>query len=119
MKIGQIIRERRQEMGRTLESFALEVETDPGNLSRIERGLQQPSEAFLEKAAQALGATVAQLYALAEQLGDYAVEIQAHPDMDSNASKMRRCYAKLTPQNQLLANEIIKLLLKSQEDPAP
>jgi len=66
MKIGQVIRERRQEMGLTLESFALELDIDGSNLSRIERGLQQPSEAFLEKAAQALGTSVAHLYALLE-----------------------------------------------------
>ena len=116
MKIGQIIRERRQEMGRTLESFALEVETDPGNLSRIERGMQQPSEAFLEKAALALGTSVAHLYALAEKLGDYEVDRQAQPDLESNASQMRRFYGKLTPHNQRLANDIIKLLLKSQDE---
>lgn len=117
MKIGQIIRERRQEMGRTLESFALEVDTDPGNLSRIERGMQQPSEIFLERAAQALGTSVAQLYALAERLGDYDVTLSDNPEQESNASNMRRLYGRLSPRNQRLANEIIKLMLKSQENP--
>lgn len=43
MNIGKVIRALRTERGDSLETLAFEVGTDASNLSRIERGLQQPS----------------------------------------------------------------------------
>ena len=40
MDIGKNIRARRKEMKMTLEQLALEIGSDTGNLSRIERGQQ-------------------------------------------------------------------------------
>ncbi len=42
MNIGKVIRALRTERGDSLETLAFEVGTDASNLSRIERGLQQP-----------------------------------------------------------------------------
>ena len=66
MNIGKVIRALRTERGDSLETLAFEVGTDASNLSRIERGLQQPSEDVLKAIAAALESSVAELYALAE-----------------------------------------------------
>ena len=71
MNIGKVIRALRTERGDSLETLAFEVGTDASNLSRIERGLQQPSEEVLKAIAAALQSSVAELYALG------AVENQA------------------------------------------
>ena len=53
MNIGKVIRALRTERGDSLETLAFEVGTDASNLSRIERGLQQPSEDVLKAIAAA------------------------------------------------------------------
>ena len=47
MDIGKNIRARRKELKMTLEQLALEVGSDTGNLSRIERGQQIPNRKLL------------------------------------------------------------------------
>ena len=69
MEIGQIIRALRQERGETLEQLAHEIGTDPSNLSRIERGVQQPAADSLKMIAAALHTTVAALHTRAEGVG--------------------------------------------------
>ncbi|MBF8733080.1 helix-turn-helix domain-containing protein [Pseudomonas guariconensis] len=54
MDIGQIIRTARKAKGWTLEELAHRVETDTGNLSRLERGKQGASKELLLRIMQAL-----------------------------------------------------------------
>lgn len=49
MDIGKKIREARKAKGLTLETLANQVDTDTGNLSRLERGLQGPSHELLKR----------------------------------------------------------------------
>lgn len=49
MDIGQRIREARKARGLTLEALANQVDTDTGNLSRLERGKQGASQELLTK----------------------------------------------------------------------
>ncbi|CAM5443237.1 hypothetical protein SVIOM74S_02128 [Streptomyces violarus] len=53
---GTELRRLRQRQGLTLAALAERVKTSKGYLSRLERGLQQPSEAFARACDQALGA---------------------------------------------------------------
>lgn len=55
MDIGQSIRKERKAKGWTLEELAHQVDTDTGNLSRLERGLQGASQELLSKIMKALG----------------------------------------------------------------
>ncbi len=54
---GKRLKELRQKTGRTLREFCLSNEIDPGNYSRMERGMFPPPqrEDILEKYATALG----------------------------------------------------------------
>ncbi|MDG1820912.1 MAG: amino-acid N-acetyltransferase, partial [Methylophilaceae bacterium] len=63
MQLGNIIRNRRQAAKMTLESLAKAIESDAGNLSRIERGELGISEMQIRKIAQALNTTPASLFA--------------------------------------------------------
>lgn len=54
MDIGQIIRNARKAKGWTLEELANRVDTDTGNLSRLERGKQGASKELLLRIMQAL-----------------------------------------------------------------
>lgn len=49
MNIGEAIRAARKSKGWTLEKLAQEAGTDTGNLSRLERGLQQVNEHLMQK----------------------------------------------------------------------
>jgi amino-acid N-acetyltransferase len=66
MSIGNAIRKRRKSLGLTLQALASLVDTDTGNLSRMERGLQGVSEPMLLKLCSALECTPSFLYAQVE-----------------------------------------------------
>lgn len=66
MNIGSEIRRRRKALEWTLEELASRVNSDTGNLSRIETGKQGVSKEMLEKLAKAFGCTVTDLFAGAE-----------------------------------------------------
>ncbi len=61
--LGLAIRQQRKALHMTLQSLALKVGADAGNLSRIERGALGVSEALLRKIALALECSPAYLYA--------------------------------------------------------
>ena len=66
MSIGNAIRKRRKTLGLTLQTLAQQVDTDSGNLSRIERGVQGVSETMLRRLCTALDCTPAFLYSQSE-----------------------------------------------------
>ena len=59
MDIGKIIRDARKAKGWTLDELSSRVETDSGNLSRLERGKQFASKELLNKIMAALDMTIA------------------------------------------------------------
>lgn len=63
MLLGNIIRSRRQAAKITLETLAVAIDSDAGNLSRIERGELGISEVQIRKIAAALNTTPASLFA--------------------------------------------------------
>lgn len=63
MKLGGIIRNRRQAAKMTLETLAKAIDSDAGNLSRIERGELGISEGQIRRIAGALNTTPANLFA--------------------------------------------------------
>lgn len=128
MKIGEIIRKIRLEQGMTLEEVALSAGTFAGNLSRIERGKQQPSVELLEHIAHALQTTVAGIYNYGQ-----TTTVTAHTDQKENTTPhliqeadgpeyanevilFRRSFKELTTTNKLLAVEFVKLLNRLQRE---
>ena len=120
MEIGQVIRALRQERGQTLEQIALEIGTDPSNLSRIERGVQQPAADSLKMIAAALKTTVAELYAFAEGKNNAPkgkkFEGRNELDYTSEAIQLRHHFRTLTPENQRTLLEIVKVLNRLQRN---
>jgi transcriptional regulator with XRE-family HTH domain len=111
MTIGALLKKRRVERGLTLEAVALEAGTDPGNLSRIERDAQQPSAPLLKKLAQALGVTMAALYAEVETP---ALREQA-PEYNRRQQQLQRRFQALTPEHQQLALDFMQMLARRQK----
>lgn len=62
MTIGNTIRKLRKEKGLTLNQLATLIESDVGNLSRLERGVQGYSDQMVKKISAALGVPVAALF---------------------------------------------------------
>jgi transcriptional regulator with XRE-family HTH domain len=119
MEIGQVIRALRQERGATLEQMAHEIGTDPSNLSRIERGVQQPAADSLRMIAAALQTTVAALHARAEGVGKASKKERDllggdATDYTTEAIQLRRHFRTLTSENKHLAVEFVKLLNRTQ-----
>ena len=119
MEIGQVIRALRQERGDTLEQMALGIGTDPSNLSRIERGVQQPTASMLRTIAAALQTTVAALHARAEGVGRASKKERDvlgadEADYTSESIQLRRQFRKLTPDNQKIAVELLRALNRTQ-----
>jgi transcriptional regulator with XRE-family HTH domain len=119
MKIGQVIRSLRAERGYTLERVALDVGTDASNLSRIERGLQQPSGTLLSSIAATLGTSVSAIYGALERSGTPIQqisldEIDGLEDISNESIRLRRYFRALSPSNKILALEMIRLLLLHQ-----
>lgn len=63
MTIGPTIRQLRKERGLTINQLAALIESDVGNLSRLERGIQGYSDGLLKKIAGALQVPVAAFFA--------------------------------------------------------
>lgn len=121
MELGHVIRALRKKRGDTLEKVALEAGTDASNLSRIERGVQQPSMELLRSLAAALQTSQANLLACAEGRGDspeFAREMLGIDDMDftKEAIQLRRQFRALTPENQRLAVELLRVLNRMQKN---
>lgn len=66
MSLGTAIRQQRLSQDLTLQDLARKVQTDAGNLSRIERGTQRISDVLLRKICAALDCSPAELYAKAD-----------------------------------------------------
>ena len=62
MSLGEAIRKRRKSLGLTLQVLAEKIASDPGNLSRIERGAQNVSEAQLLKICEVLNCAPSGLF---------------------------------------------------------
>lgn len=96
----------------------MEAGFDAGNLSRIERGIQQPTIKKLESIAQALHVTVADLFKMVEPIADDPPVTHLlrddgavyHDDMQA----MRRGFAALDGHHRKMALEFIKLLQRFQ-----
>ncbi len=117
MKIGPVIRKLRKEKGATLEQIALIAGTDPGNLSKVERDLQQLTPDMLENVAKALEMPISSLYLIVEQTSaSYFVS----GSKKESAKEVRRLedfvtrFMLLTPEHQLMVNEFIGVMLKSE-----
>lgn len=112
MKIGAVLKLRRDDRGETLEEVAYRAGTDASNLSRIERGTQQPSVGLLEALARALETRVSDLYLEVERT-------QHMPDppvsrWGGELARLQRHVKELTPENRLLVVEFCKLLKRVQ-----
>ncbi|MBI5919955.1 MAG: helix-turn-helix transcriptional regulator [Nitrosomonadales bacterium] len=118
MEIGQVIRALRQERKETLEQMAYGIGTDPSNLSRIERGVQQPTAIMLKAIAAALQTTVAALHARTEGVSTNDNERNLlggdSDDYTAESIQLRRHFRALTPENKHLAVEFVKLLSRLQ-----
>ena len=118
MHIGQVIYALRQERQLTQEKLALEVETATSNLSRIEQGKSSPSLALLERLAQALGTSVTAIYAKAEGVPIVADQDgeQLESDYSREALQLRQGFRGLSPKNQRLTLEFIRMLERLQRN---
>lgn len=125
MNIGSAIRHTRETLRLKLEMVALEAGFDPGNLSRIETGRQNPSIPRLEAIARAMEVTVADLYALVEPPRSF-VSLSSAPNCrgrsldNSEWVQLRRSYHGLDARRRQLAIEFLQLLqrMQDQEDAA-
>ncbi len=103
MTIGEILKRYRLKMGETLEEVAYRAGTDPSNLSRVERGMQQPSVALLDALANSLGTRVSDLYreyvdaALPNQVGE-----PAPAGWETEMGTLQRNFAALDDTNRRL-----------------
>jgi len=60
LPFGEYVKQRRENLGKTMRGFAAEVEISPAYLCDIENGNRKAPERFLEKIAQALEITDAE-----------------------------------------------------------
>lgn len=113
MHIGQVIKSLRVGQGLTQEQLSLEADVATSNVSRVERGLRQPTIDLLRRLAAALGTTVSEVYAhvegrpdeLGEPVETYTSETQA----------LLRGYRELSPDNQVMVLEYVKMLRRLQK----
>ena len=88
IRIGPLVRELRERRGWSQDDLALAAHLSGGYLSKLERGVAQPSAAVLQKLALALGVPLADLYHAANlghlldrpsvALPDPALEVWVH-----------------------------------------
>jgi len=114
MHIGQVIRSIREARKATLEEIAFAANTNASNLSRIERGRQGYSPEALERIAQALGVTVAELHVQAETATGSGGKSASNDSNQRAVSALTAKYVALSPENRSLTDEFVALLLRRQ-----
>lgn len=119
MNIGLVIRTLRAERGLTQEQLALAAEVATSNISRIEGGKRNPSVDLLKRIAAALGMSPSDIYAAIEgrdlpSNSILSLKDASPEDYTPEAMSWLRHFRELTPDNQHMAVEYIKLLGRMQ-----
>src|SRR5690606_38126021 len=123
MHIGAAIRHMRETLQLKLEMVALDAGFDPGNLSRIETGRQNPSVPRLESIAKAMDVSVADLYALVE-CPRSLVSVEARPNhrgrsiSQSDWVQLRTGFELLNDRRRQLALEFLEALIRMEAEEA-
>ncbi len=122
MNIGYVIKILRKQRKMTQEQIALEADIATSNISRIEKGLRQPSQKVLQKISQALGTTPSMLYAACEQPESSIPSFlersnvmawQGHHDeqhLTAGSQTVLKLYNELSSKNKALLIEQLKAL---------
>lgn len=122
MNIGYVIKTLRKQRKMTQEQIALEADIATSNVSRIEKGLRQPSQKVLQKISQALDTTPSVLYAACEQPESAIPSFLEHNnektwhghhdilDLCAGSRTVLKLYNELTPLNKALLLEQLKAL---------
>lgn len=90
MNPGMIIKQKRQELGMTLEELSRETDFSIGYLSKLERADSAPPLATLQKLAEVLGLDMAELLHIgktASETGDNDIEICRAPAEEPQAAE--------------------------------
>ena len=126
MNIGYVIKVLRTQRKMTQEQVALEADIATSNVSRIEKGLRQPSQMVLQKISKALDTTPSVLYAACEQPVASIPEFLENEkrkawhgnsdqeDFNADSSAVMQLFHELTPKNKSLLLEQLKTLHRWQ-----
>lgn len=127
MNIGHVIKVLRIQRRMTQEQIALEADMATSNVSRIEKGLRQPSQKVLQKLAKALDTKPSVLYAASEQpINDISSFLKQEENEESKAGGIDhlllnqdthcvlKLFSELTPNNKSLLIEQLKTLHRWQ-----
>jgi transcriptional regulator with XRE-family HTH domain len=109
--VGQAIRKLRKIKGWTLLELANAADSDPGNISRIERGLQPITEDMLGKLSNALGIPISKIYAIIEPDGANLQDVaRTH---DKELAKLEALYLSLNGRKR---RQVLRLIQALQEE---
>jgi transcriptional regulator with XRE-family HTH domain len=123
MNIGHVIKILRIQRKMTQEQIALEADMATSNVSRIEKGLRQPSQKVLLKLAKALDTKPSVLYAASEQpindISDFLRQEENEESIDHlllnpDTHNVLKLFSELTPNNKSLFIEQLKALHRWQ-----
>lgn len=127
MNIGHVIKILRIQRKMTQEQIALEADMATSNVSRIEKGLRQPSQKVLQKLAKALNTKPSVLYAASEQpitnISDFLEQEGSDEKKEENINQLLlnhetqtalKLFSELTPENKSLLLEQLKTLHRWQ-----
>lgn len=129
MNIGHVIKILRIQREMTQEQIALEIDIATSNISRIEKGIRQPSQQVLQKIAKALNTKPSVLYAASERpvtdisdfLENEIYEKESSKDdidqllLNHETQSMLKLFCELTPNNKSLLLEQLKVLHRWQK----
>jgi transcriptional regulator with XRE-family HTH domain len=127
MNIGHVIKILRIQRKMTQEQIALEADMATSNVSRIEKGLRQPSQKVLQKLAKALNTKPSVLYAASEQpitnISDFLEQEESEEKKEENINQLLlnhetqttlKLFSELTPDNKSLLLEQLRTLHRWQ-----
>ncbi|MFT6404622.1 MAG: transcriptional regulator with XRE-family HTH domain [Marinomonas primoryensis] len=133
MNIGHVIKILRLQRKMTQEQIALEADMATSNVSRIEKGLRQPSQKVLQRLAIALNTKPSILYAASERpitdISDFLekevyeekIEEEERDEqyidqllLSHETQSVLKLFSELTPHNKTLMLEQLKTLHRWQ-----
>lgn len=118
MKIGNRIRALRQKRGMTITELAEALESDPGNVSRLERGLQKSfTEEVLNKVAKALSVPVTELFICEDLVNTVQTNsINNHTAREKNVYRVDILDVSASAGAGALSGEVIEIVNSIEYD---
>lgn len=106
--VGEVIKKRREELGKTQEQLANEVGVKPSTISLYETGARKPEIERIKKLSQALGINETLLLGIVVPKADLDIALRAQTGLTAEDIKQIKSYVNILKHGRKVSNKTTK-----------